>query len=261
MAIKYKKRGSKVLKNVKSFGVNRYYPKGEVNLVNIAKDIMLLKSIVNSEKKQFIRADGNQPIGQVDGNAEGALTLDVTPNPVQGVGDSNRVGDSIKLTTAMMKFQFRQQNAGTGPVRGIVEVWQVLGTPQSTTTVNNQLNLKTAFLTGADIRDYNAMPDQDFRNQYRLIAKRHFKVKGDTLAGQSQIQELSIPIRFGKLGTHIKYAENSTTIASGQIVMTIRVDAGNMSTTTDSTLANVVLTGQRTGIIMNSSFTFYYYDN
>lgn len=235
--------------------------RGYNNRMRLYKEIKALKSIVNAEKKQIVVLPTPSSIGQVNGNLEGALVLDVTPRPAQGTTDSSRIGDSIKLTTAFFKFQISQMSSTTSPITGVIELYQILGTPQLTSTFINQRWLPNAYITGGNIRDYNSQTDQDYRQQYRLLAKKTFRVKGDNISGQNQLINLKMPIKFGTYGQHIKYAENSNDIASGQIILCIRCDNGNISPSTPSTLGNVIITGTNSGLFINKSMTFYYYDN
>lgn len=235
--------------------------RGYNNRMRLYKEVKALKSIVNAEKKQIVVQPTANSIGQVNGNAEAALVLDITPTPAQGAQDSQRNGDSIKLTTAYFKFQLSQMSATKSPIRGIIEIYQVLGKPQATSEFLNQRWLPNAFITGANIRDFNAQADQDYRQQYRLIAKKNFRLKGDTDSGQTQILNVAMPLKFGTYGHHIKYAENSTTVASGQLIMTVRCDSGNISPSTTSTLGNLVIYSPVSGAYINKSMTFYYYDN
>lgn len=245
------------------FAKKRYYNKRRktINLGKMLRDVQTVKSIVNSEKKQISGFAGSSSLGQVNGNAEGAYTLDITPGIPQGTTDSTRTGDSVKLTTAMFKFQVSQQSANTGPVRVKLRIYKVLGTPQATSLFLNQISLPNVFVTGANIRDYNSQPDQDYRQQYVKIAERRFTIRGDNFSGQNTIKNIDLPIKFGKYGHHIKYAENTNVIASGQLMMIVQCDTGNLSAGTPSTLGGVLNTAVNTGLFINRSMTFYYYDN
>uniref|UniRef100_UPI0040496D21 hypothetical protein n=1 Tax=Flavobacterium sp. TaxID=239 RepID=UPI0040496D21 len=245
------------------FAKKRYYNKSkkQLNVGKIIADVNMLKSIVNAEKKQIVVSASASAIGQVNGNGEGALTLDITPVPAQGSQDSQRNGDSIKICTGMFKFQISQMGACTSPISGVIELYYVLGTPQATSTFLQQKFLPNAFITGGQIRDYNAQPDQDYRPQYILISSRRFRVKGDNFGGQNQIININMPLKFGKYGHHVKYAENTNVVATGQIIMCVRCDNGNISGSTTSTLGNVISTAPSTGLFINRSMTYYYYDN
>ncbi len=254
-----RRTGKKVFKVAKK----RYYNKKRktVNYGKMAKDVQVLKSIINSEKKQLTIAPITTNIGQVNGNSEGAYTVDITPAPVQGLQDSQRIGDSLKITTAVFDFQFIHMSSTTAPVTALIEIYAVQGMPQATSTFLNQLYLPTTFITGTSIRDMHAKYDQDYRSQYKLIARRKIRVKGDSYSGQTQLRSLKIPLRFGKYGHHIKYQENTSTIASGQIMMCVRCDAGNFNGSVTSTVNNVAIPTVGSGLKMNMAMEYYYYDN
>lgn len=235
--------------------------KGGFRYNKLVADVMRLKSIVNAEKKQFASAVGTASIGQVNGNAEGAYTIDITPPVPQGSEDSQRNGDSIKLTTAVMQLQFWQQTNCSQPVKVIVEIIQVLGAPQSTSTLLQQYLKPNPFITGASIRDAEAMMDQDYRQQYRVIFRRVLHLPPDATTGGQQIKSFKFPLRFGRNGMHVKYIENTTATASGQLMLMVRADNGNISGSTTSTLGNVITTGTSTGLNMNRNIEYYYYDN
>jgi hypothetical protein len=140
-------------------------------------------------------------------------------------------------------------------------MWYVLGTPQLTSTFLEQLLLPTPYLVGANIRDYNAHFDQDFRQQYKLISRRKLVIKADTAADVKQIKSIKVPLKFGTLGHHIKYLEGTDVVASGQIMLMIRADNGNFSQTTASTIGNCPNIVVNSGLQLNRSMTYYYYDN
>lgn len=259
--VNYKKYGKKVVKRSGKALKSRYVKGGKANPNQMWKDIMLLKSIVNAEKKQITISPITTLIGQVNGNAEGAYTVDITPAPHQGNQDSQRSGDSIKISTAVFDFQVKNMSAATHPMMISIEIYSVLGTPQATSTFLNQLYVPTSFLTGTSIRDFHAKYDQDYRQQYKLIAKRIVRLKGDNFSGQTQIKNIKVPLKFGTYGHHVKYVENSNIIASGQLMMIVRCDSGNLSASTTSTINNVAITEIGTGAIFNQAMQYYYYDN
>lgn len=260
--MRYAKKFKKTFKKkVRKPYFTRKNQRGYNNRMRLYKEVKALKSIVNAEKKNFNLVVGSTSLGQVNGNLDGAYTADITPAPPQGAGDSQRNGDSIKLSTAIFNFQISQLSNTSQPIRYIIQVVQVLGTPQATSTFLNQFLLPNPFVVGQNVRDYNSIQDQDYRAQYRIIAQRKGIIKADTATGITQNKSIKLPLKFGNYGTHIKYAENTNTVASGQIMLLIRCDNGNFNASTTSTLGNVITSQVSTGLNMNRSFTYYYYDN
>lgn len=258
----YKKFVKKVTRPIRKTIGKKYVRKsGTFRYGKLYKDLMFLKSVVNAEKKQYAVAVGTASIGQVNGNAEGAYTIDITPPIAQGSGDSDRNGDSIKLTTAVLQLQFWQQSNCSQPVKVIVEIIQVLGAIQSTSTLLQQYLKPNPFITGTSIRDAESMIDQDYRQQYRVIFRRVLNIPPDSISGGQQIKTFKFPLRFGRNGMHVKYVENTTTTASGQLMLLVRADNGNISASTTSTLGNVITTGTSTGLSMNRNIEYYFFDN
>lgn len=258
----YKRFIKRTTRYVKKSAKKRYIgSRGGFKYKKLLSDVMRLKSLVNAEKKQYAVAVGTASIGQVNGNAEGAYAVDITPPIAQGSGDSDRNGDSIKLTTAVMQLQFWQQANCSQPVKVIIEILQVQGATQLNSTVLAQYLKPNPFITGASIRDAESMIDQDYRQQYRVIFRRVVSVPPDSISGGQQVKSFKYPIRFGRNGMHIKYAENTTVTACGQLMMIIRADNGNISNSTTSTLGNVITTGTSTGLSMNRNIEYYFFDN
>ena len=257
-----RKAQSKARRYVKQNIAYRYGGK-RGGLRRLVSDVMLLKSFVNAEKKNISLNSGTAPVGQTDGaTGDGAYFADITPAPPQGNGESQRSGDSIKLTTGVLALQLKQQPNTQHATKFICEIFQVLGTPQSLTTAFTQLYKPNPWITGADIRDYSSLPNQDFRQQYRCIFKRNLFVPADTgVSGQTRHITYKFPIKFGKFGQHIKYDDNTTTVASGQIIMVVRADSGNSNSSVTSTLGNVISQGPWSACVMNRNMEYYYFDN
>lgn len=223
-------------------------------------DLSVLKSLVNAEKKTFVFTE-TEHIGQVNYNSNGALVSDPTPLPPQGTSASQRTGDSIKLVTAMGRFQFQHMSDTQAAIHLTLELYEVLGTPQPVATVTTQLWKPNPFITGADIRDSHALVDQGFRQQYRIVARRKITVPADNYSGQRRLTDLNLPLKFKKFGHHVKFEEGTTTVASGQLVLCIRADHGNMNAAGVSTLGGVAVPAINTGVLVRYSMNFYYYDN
>lgn len=237
---------------------------GRPNVVRMASDVMKLKSIINSEKREFILNNTSAlPLGQVDGNGSGAQNIDITPIPAIGDGPTNRTGDSIKCTSCVAKFQFWQQTATTNPIRVRICIVRVLGEPQSVSSPLNRMLVTNPFVTGAPIKDYNSQPNTDYLAQYDIVAKRTFTVRGDQVTGGGQVFNVQIPMRLGKsgMGFHTKFSDGTTTPTLNQYVMYIVTDNGNRSSAVASTLGNLPVSAIDTGLWMNYNIKWYYYDN
>jgi len=86
------------------------------SMSKIAKDVMMIKASLNVEKKYIDSGEVIKGgVGQVDVNAQGYLPLDLTPILSQGVGESQRVGNSVKMTGIVLKMNCAKQIGAGGP--------------------------------------------------------------------------------------------------------------------------------------------------
>ena len=105
---KFKKAVGKVSTAAKKrYGIGK--GRGGFKFSQVAKDLEMIKSRLNVEKKFVDRADFEDSVGQVDHNALGYAVFDVSPIIAQGVGESYRVGNSIKATGMVLNFACRGQ--------------------------------------------------------------------------------------------------------------------------------------------------------
>lgn len=137
---------------------------GAIRTGRIARDVMMLKKLVNAEKKRYyigletgtlgdsvisipkaVCQNGPVysafsatpfPFGQVICNTAteayaGWTAWDATPDPSNGTGYLNKSGSSIKLSSSYMKMQLTAQNSASVnvPIKIKFMLIQVLGTP------------------------------------------------------------------------------------------------------------------------------------
>lgn len=108
------KRGAKAATKAAGKRYNMSYGRkglkvGKNSVSRLAKDVMMIKSRLNVEKK-FRLGDvqlGN--VAQMNFNTLGFQTHDLTPLWSQGLTETNRIGNSLKLTGFNMKIQLRGQ--------------------------------------------------------------------------------------------------------------------------------------------------------
>lgn len=68
------------------------------SMSRIAKDVMMIKSRLNVEKRFRLGDVQTANVAQMNFNALGFETHDLTPLWSQGLTESNRIGNSLKLT-------------------------------------------------------------------------------------------------------------------------------------------------------------------
>jgi len=98
----FRKKTTKAVK--KRYGIGK--GQGGFKINQVAKDLMYIKSRLNVEKKFINNAVSTAVVGQVNVNAPAYYAVDLLPTWVQGDGESQRVGNSLKLTGYNQKLQF-----------------------------------------------------------------------------------------------------------------------------------------------------------
>lgn len=249
---KYVRKG---FRNLKKVAKKRYYnKKGRLDLMQVAKDVQMIKDVINVEKKFYNNLGASQLVGQLAINASGGYFYDATPIPAQGVTDITRNGDSIKLTSSYMSFQFWQQANTASAIRCRLYLVRNKG-PTITAT-----NAYTTFFNAnpvSQVIDYNSTQNTDYTYLYEVLRKKDFKIDMDNISSQVTIKNVTIPMRYNNY--HVRFASNSTTISSGQLFLFIVCDSGNTSTI--STQTNCPVLTASSGLIFNFDLKHYFVDN
>lgn len=243
---------------------NRYTSKRGLRFNNIAKDVMMLKSMVNAEKKRIITTVSNVPLGQLRGIDAGGgyYAADVTPIPAQGLTNSTRNGSSIKLSSSFYQFQITQQSSNISPISGIMEFFLVKGDPALPLDMVTARYLPNSFASPQNLYDKSSMLNPDNFALVSCIRRVPFYIPGDQQGSQLYFKTFGVGIKYNKgNGHHIRYNANTTNVTQGQIILVIRCDSGNCSTITTATHTNVPQTATATGLLLNYTQTHYYYDN
>lgn len=252
------KRAKKFVKQ--RYGFNK--KSSGLNLGTMANDVMMLKKMVNAEKKTYQNVFSINSVGQVNGQDTGALCLDITPYVQQGVAVDQRTGNSFKLTSALYEFQLNQQSSLQTAQHLIFEWWSVKGTQLSSADALTYLFQPATF---SGVIDNNSPRNQDRFNDFRLLRRVKKTLVTDAISGASSTLTFKVPFKFNKgKGHHIRMVPNPTGVISdilnGQIFMTVRADVGNKSGTTLS-LKPVPITAIFTGSTFRLAYRVWYYDN
>lgn len=255
--------------------VKRRYFKGKgyrnPKLAQMAKDVMYLKGVLNPEKKNFVLSTAGTaiPVGQVSGPASnGGYSFDMTPTPAQGTTSITRNGNSIKLHSSYIRFQFSQMPSTTNPIKVKIMIILVKGQPLASSGYANTAAVwlnPNPFITGGTIYDYNSDMNPDYFGTIKVLRTKTLRVAQDQFSGSNQIVNVNMPMKYfrGK-GHHVRFvADGSTSLADGQLICLITCDNGNISGTNASTLSGAPLQSSAvtTGLYMSYVIEHYYYDN
>jgi len=268
---KFVKRGGRQLRKRYTAKPGGRKGTGGVRVAKMAKDILYLKSVLNPEKKRTeenntnVDPFGEIPLAQVNGTGDGAFVRDITPFLTSGTAYNQRTGASVKLHSSIWNMQFNQQANNINTVKGMIEIWAITDDPYSNPeTFRREKYQINPFITpaGSAPRDLYCQYNPDNYMKGRCIARRRFTVLADLLTNAKAITNVKIPIKYnGGKGHHLRWDKDSTTLLSGQLIMVIRCDRGNFSTTTPSTLVGIQDVGVLTGLTFQYNVQHYYYDN
>lgn len=254
------KRASRyVKKEAKKRYINRG---GRIATGKIMKDVAWLKSVLNPEKKRFQQNITDATVGQCNVNANGFYALDITPTPSQGVTSTTRNGNSIKIHSTYVKYQFQSQNLSSGsPIKFRMMVVQVVGQPYtSVTSAVTTMFDANSFITGGSITDYNSDRNEEAFKQFKIIRSQNLYLKPNGHSNQRMHFTGGMGIKWKS--HHVKYVTDAgTSVQDGQYFLLILADNGNVNATTGSTLVGTSEFSALTGAALQLDITQWYYDN
>lgn len=222
----------------------------------IAKDVAVLKAMVNAEKKNIINTTVQTAVAQINYNTDSGYILnDITPLISQGVTDSTRNGDSVKGHSMVIRGQLMQQANTQTDIKVRLLVLETKGIPETPTMgqIFNQNPLTSC-------TDYNSIRNPDFYKNYSVVADKRFKLPSHMYSSQSTVfKDFQVNIRFRK-GYHIRYSNNTNTVSNGQLILVMLADNGNLGALASSNLT-IPNGGAFTGSLCKYWTEFFYYDN
>lgn len=228
-------------------------------LVQMAKDVSVLKSMLNAEKKRLEVTISDGTVGQVNGNSSGHYLYDLTPVVAQGTGYNQKTGNSFKWHSTFLDFQFIAQSALSNRTRLKIELVKVVGQPFSTVSDILAKYIEPTAFTSGTVYDLNSPRDPDYFKNYVVLKRKYVTINAETVSSQLQMARVKMGLKLKN--HHVRTDNNTATVTMGQIFMIITADNGNVSTGTASTITGIPNTAINTGITFRSEFTYYFYDN
>lgn len=237
---------------------------GNPNVGQIASDVMMLKKLVNAEKKHTTLSANGLSVGQFSGNAAGLYALEITPVPSAGVSEVQRNGTSIKLTSSYLRFQLVGQSALINRTRVKIMIIQTRGNPVS--SINSWVADRfkpNPFITGGSIIDYNSAWNTNQYGGFRVLKTKYVTIQPDSVSSETNIQTIGFGMKYNKgKGVHIRYQSGTSTPANTQLFMIVMADTGNANSVTATTgFSGIAQTAVNTGINWSYYMTHYFIDN
>lgn len=253
----------KVARKVRGQAIKRYFKKKSnysPKMTRIMKDVNYLKSVLNPEKKIWQISQTDVLVGQCNINNNAYSAFDITPKPSQGITDSTRNGNSIKVHSGHFRFQMQAENQSSGhPINFKFVVVKVVGTPIAAANIVPDMYKSNPFITNGTIYDYHSDRREDTFKKYVVLRTKTLKIQPNSHTGQVMHANISFGIRYKS--HHVKYSSNAATEPSdGQLYMLVFADVGNINGTA-STLTGTSITGGSTGARLCGELTQWFYDN
>jgi len=204
-----KKGARRFAKKVGVMAKKRYVKKGGPNVRNIYKDVMMLKGLVNAEKKRLdVAITTPASFGATAGaGVTGLFAQNITPLIAQGVTGSTRNGLSVKLVSGCLDLQFAQSVNTVNQVR--IRYFLVCrpdnANGATASSISQMLLEPNPFST---VIDYHSSRDPENFKNLRVIKQGYTTLIPDQLTGQITYKQLKIPLKFNH---HLKFQTDGTT--------------------------------------------------
>jgi len=235
----FKKYAKRVVRRVarKVYGAakKRYVKKGMPNVKNIYKDVAMLKHLVNVEKKRFdVTLSNTVGVAQVAGaGVSGAYATIITPFPLEGVTQSTRIGNSLKITSACIDLQFTQQ---ASTVNRLKCRWYIVCRPDNGFNYTASTSL-TQFLEVnpfSTVNDYFSSRDPEYFTAMKVIKQGQVTLHTDSVTSSRSNMQVKIPL---KLNHHLKFNTDATNITTkNQFYLFVTASDGDVLTNTGAAL-------------------------
>lgn len=272
---RYKHKGKKTSSS-KYVKATSSKEKTGMSIAKLNKEVGKLKRVINSEKKHIeftlggnLEEGGPVTVAQTFGIANtGWNLLDVTPSNIpQGVKVNERTGDSVKLASLRMRWNFVQMKQLQTRMRIKLVLLKVKGSPLDvsggTGSSTTQSVMARIFepnpITG--YTDYLSDRNPDFFNEFKVITTKKVTIPIDAFSSQNAPNQADLVCTL-RLNHHIRWDQYSEDLANGQYLLAMLADTGNSSQLTAGPsvpgISNPQISSGANGV---GYFQYYYYDN
>jgi len=248
MAFKKKalRYGKRVAKKAYGMAKKRYVKKGGPNIKNIYNDVMMLKHLVNVEKKRFDKTTVVPlTVAQLaTTGVSGQLATILSPNPAQGTSGATRVGNSIKVVSGCLDMKFSQQS---GAINDMKLRWVIVCRPDNSANISAATAIAEFYEPNpfSGVSDYWSSRDPEYFNVFKVIKSGIIHLKQDQITSGQSIQQIKVPLKFNH---HLKYnTDGSTTTTKNQFYLFVTGSAGDI--------------GALSGAFLEYNMRWYYTDN
>lgn len=229
------------------------------------------KTLTNSlEKKKINFVAYSQGIGQIEADGPAYLSLDITPNPSQGVGHSQRIGSKISLTGIHTTTQLIEQGANSA-MQGQFKYQIILQKnvcDADVYTTGNAFNpiekmfnanafIRTSVGAEAGVIDYSSERNQAQFKEFQVLRTGRIFMKADQIAASTnRVRTKTLGVKFRKpMVINLDSLDESINF---RILFLVTCSAGNSGVA--STLTGVPTTTANSGYLFSIETNSYYTD-
>jgi hypothetical protein len=231
---RYARKGRKVLKTTAQVAAD---------VARLSAAVAYMGSRLNVEKKFIDKDVITSAVGQTYGPLAGWVGHDITPQIAQGVGQQQRVGNSIKLTGMSFPIQFTGQGSCMAARKLKVMLFRVYDG-------NNNMTVTDVINDYLDVNPLNGLRDMGSPRAYRngkhdgikLVRSKTYTLPAPTLDTNiggtlDDFEKAGFTCKFNvKLNEVIRYGTNGDDVPDGcRYFLFILCDKGNHHITTVST--------------------------
>lgn len=230
----FRKRVRKFVRKVGAIAKKRYVRKGGPNMKNIIKDVKMLKHLTNAEKK---RTDDTQiaanSVAQINGvGVTGALAYIITPTIAQGLTNASRIGNSLKLVSCCLDFNFGSQ---ASLLSRIEFKYYIVCRPDNSTSYPVATSLAQFFEVNpfSSVIDSFSARDPEYFSAFKVIKQGKVVLPEDSITGGFGNKQVKIPLR---LNHHLKYNTNASIVTTkNELMLFVTASSGDVALLTGGT--------------------------
>jgi len=243
--VNWKKTKRYVKKNIIEPYTDKKKGRGYKNRMNLYKEVTALKRMVNAEKQNVESTTQTAyTLGQFNGVSSGRQCIDVMPAIAQGFTEDQRKGDSVKISSLIMKFHVESNSFNTlQPTKYKFYLLRQPTNPVSLTATPD--NFLEANPFSGVIDSYSNRNYEHFKD-FIVVGTASGTIRANTNDSLNQIQTNSKMIAK-KCNFHIRYDKGTTNILNNPLYLLAVASDGDRSGTNH--------------IKFQYNIKVYYYDN
>lgn len=227
----------------------------------LAAQMAVVMDKLNSEKKSKELLVQQGFIGQTNANLAGYFISDLTPTWTQGITETTRIGNSLKLTGMHMNIQFQ----------GMIDCYSNRVVKMQLIKTTDMVSSFTAIIQ--DMYDVNPLTGlHDFHSNYdysdnkrvhKVLRTKRIFLKSPTTFDTNSRSKITKQMTFGlKMAEVLRFENDAATVPNDyRLFVVFFLDTGNSSPSAASTNAGNMNPAASSGVETQYHTKFWYVDN